>query len=153
LGKEHDLTLYFEMRPGFPTQVEGVDSGAYQLIIRLDHAANLRVGALGSFDFRPGVYIYTGRAVRNLAARLTRHVCAKKALRWHIDYLLEAASVEAIRIYPGRADEECAINLETVRVHRYSFPIPGFGSSDCRCPAHLVWAGNRKHQARPLHGG
>ncbi len=147
------MTLYFEMRPDFLTLIGSVDSGAYQLIIRLDHAANLRVGALGSFDFPPGVYIYTGRAARNLAARLTRHVGTGKALRWHIDYLLKAASVEAIRIYPGRADEECAINLETVRVHRYSFPIPGFGSSDCRCPAHLIWAGNRGHQARPLHDG
>ena len=147
------MSLYFEMETGFPSHIGSVDSGAYQLIIRLDHAANLRVGALGSFDFPPGVYIYTGRAVRNLAARISRHVGTRKALRWHIDYLLEAAWVEAIRIYPGRADEECAINLETVRVHRYSFPIPGFGSSDCRCPAHLVWAGNRGPETRPLHGG
>ncbi|MEJ2716511.1 MAG: GIY-YIG nuclease family protein, partial [Deltaproteobacteria bacterium] len=91
-----------------------------------------------------GGYIYTGRAVKNLFPRVERHCRRKKAFRWHIDYLLQWAEVMRIVIFPGQADAECAINLETCKRSTYSFLIPGFGSSDCRCPSHLIWIGNEK---------
>jgi Uri superfamily endonuclease len=65
-------------------------------------------------------------------------------LRWHIDYLLQWAEVMGIHIFPGQAHAECAINLETCKKNAYSFLVPGFGSSDCRCPSHLIWIGNEK---------
>jgi len=106
------------------------DSGAYQLVIRLRRTRKIRVGALGVFEFPAGAYVYTGRASRNLRSRLERHLRAEKALRWHIDYLLKWAKVQEVRIFSGRAAEECGINLETARSNGYAFLVPGFGSSD-----------------------
>ncbi len=102
------------------------------------HGYNIRIGALGEFLFDPGTYIYTGRAIRNLRSRVNRHLRREKKLRWHIDYLLDHARIEHILVFPDQAASECLINLETARSNDYRFPVPGFGSSDCKCPAHLV---------------
>ncbi len=120
------------------------DSGSYQLIMRLDRRRRIRVGALGTFWFPAGVYVYTGRASRNLRARLERHLRSEKNLRWHIDYLLRWATIEKARILPGRAEDECSINLETAGRTRYAFLVQRFGSSDCACPSHLVRLGNER---------
>jgi Uri superfamily endonuclease len=114
------------------------DSGAYQLILCLERPSIIVVGALGSYTFFPGTYIYTGRASRNLSNRIERHQQTEKRLRWHIDYLLEQAQIEEILVYPGRAEEECLINNDTARSLEGIFPVKGFGSSDCRCISHLV---------------
>ncbi|MFC1834659.1 DUF123 domain-containing protein [Thermodesulfobacteriota bacterium] len=126
--------------PLLPTEIldEGLDSGAYQLIISLRRSRRILVGALGTFRFRRGTYIYTGRASRYLRTRLGRHLSREKQLRWHIDYLLQWAEVEDIRIFPNRAGAECPINLETAGVEKATFPVIGFGSSDCKCRSHLL---------------
>lgn len=46
--------------------------------------------------------------------------------------------MEGIRLYPERAADECAINNHTARVLGGTFPVKGFGSSDCRCTSHLM---------------
>ncbi len=115
-----------------------VDSGAYQLIASLGKRKTVRVGALGQFSFEPGVYVYTGRASRNLGARIRRHLSDEKKLRWHIDYLLQWLQVDRIHVHPGRAHDECIINLATFEALGGVFPVRGFGSSDCTCPSHLV---------------
>ena len=124
------------------------DSGAYQLVIGLRRTKKIRVGALRAFEFPAGAYVYTGRASRNLRSRVGRHLRCEKTLRWHIDYLLRWAVIEEVRVFPGRADEECSINLETARCNGYAFLVPGFGSSDCGCPAHLLWTGHDR-QGKP----
>jgi Uri superfamily endonuclease len=129
-------------------KVGAVDSGAYQLIIRLDKDRSFRVGALGLHSFVRGQYVYTGRASKNLKARLARHLSKKKKLRWYIDYFLQWGTVIGVTVFPGLAESECSINLETVRHCDYVFPVQGFGSSDCRCPSHLIWA--READAGPL---
>ena len=129
-------------------EAKGLDSGAYQLIIRLDRGRNIRVGALGALAYPAGRYIYTGRASKNLISRLERHLRSEKTLRWHVDYLLQWAGVAEIRIFPRRPDAECAINLRTARSPGCSFPVQGFGSSDCLCPSHLIWAG-KDNEERP----
>jgi Uri superfamily endonuclease len=114
------------------------DSGAYQLIISLARPAIIAVGALGEYRFPAGSYIYTGRASKNLGKRIARHKRGEKRLRWHIDYLLQQAQIADVRIYPGKEMEECSINNETALSLQGSFPVKGFGSSDCRCPSHLL---------------
>ncbi|MBI5248642.1 MAG: GIY-YIG nuclease family protein [Desulfomonile tiedjei] len=114
------------------------DSGAYQLILRLACPMVIAVGALGEHAFPAGSYVYTGRASKSLSKRILRHRRVEKKLRWHIDYLLQQAPIEGIQLYPGKATEECSINNETARALRGFFPIKGFGSSDCRCPSHLL---------------
>lgn len=115
-----------------------VDSGAYQLILRVERPVVIRVGALGSHTFPVGTYLYTGRASRGLRKRIERHLRSEKRLRWHIDYLREQAHIDAIKVYPGKAAEECSINNETARTLGGFFPVKGFGSSDCRCTSHLL---------------
>jgi sugar fermentation stimulation protein A len=114
------------------------DSGAYQLIIRLELPAVITVGALGELRFDAGSYIYTGRASKNLAKRIARHLSPEKKLRWHIDYLLQQAQIADVRVYAGKAKDECCINSETALRVRGIFPVKGFGSSDCRCFSHLM---------------
>ncbi len=123
------------------------DSGAYQLIFRLEHDVTVAVGALGSCRFLRGTYIYTGRASRGLGKRIERHLRKEKRLRWHIDYVLQQARVEEILVYPGKAAEECVINDETALVLKGIFPVKGFGSSDCKCTAHLQFIPEMKVSA------
>ena len=113
--------------------------GVYHLVLRLATRTALRVGRLGRFTFPAGYYVYTGSAMSGLEARLARHRRRRKKLRWHIDYLLRRAElVDAVAI-PSRRSIECARNRRVLRMQGAEVVAPGFGSSDCRCPTHLVW--------------
>jgi Uri superfamily endonuclease len=118
-------------------------TGVYQLWIDLARPVSLRVGRLGTFRLQPGWYVYTGSARRNLPARVARHLRRYKTLRWHIDYLLASrhAHVRRVLTRPWRAGGECRWHRATARARGATVPIVGFGSSDCRCPAHLVLIG------------
>lgn len=121
----------------FPT-LDVPDSGAYQLFMELPRDAILPVGALGRLEFPAGGYIYTGRAGRNLRARIDRHVRKEKRLRWHIDYFLQWAQIIDIRVFPNEAEGECGINLRAMEELGGTFPVKGFGASDCSCRSHLL---------------
>lgn len=125
-------------RESHPVNQAMADSGAYQLILEMPARVTVDIGALGPRDFEPGLYVYTGRAVRGLQARLLRHLRKDKRLRWHIDYVLQRAVIGGIVLFPGRAADECSINRRTERAFHARVPVPGFGSSDCRCSAHLL---------------
>ena len=119
------------------------DGGAYRLFIELPVTVEVRVGALGSQQFTPGIYVYVGSARRGLSARLARHrrLAEEKAGRrhWHIDALLLHPGSRLIRAdaLPGR--EECRLSRALARRRLSSVPVPGFGATDCRagCAAHL----------------
>lgn len=110
----------------------------YQLAIVLAAPAWVEVGQLGVFDFPAGRYVYTGSARRGLEARIARHLRRDKRLRWHIDYLLDAAQarVSGVERFPGA---ECAVNQRTAG----EVVVTGFGASDCRagCGSHLKFVG------------
>ncbi|BAO45173.1 GIY-YIG nuclease family protein [Thiolapillus brandeum] len=116
-------------QPVFPE-----DHISYQLHIRVHQQLRIVAGAMGSCNFFPGDYVYTGSARRNLKARVARHLSRNKTLRWHIDYLLAHPQVEITRVETS-ALPECQWNQQL----RGSIPIPGFGASDCRshCGSHL----------------
>ncbi|HUW83679.1 MAG TPA: GIY-YIG nuclease family protein [Phycisphaerae bacterium] len=118
-------------------------TGLYQLWIELARTISLRVGCLGRFRFQPGCYAYTGSAKRNLPARVARHRRRSKKLRWHIDYLLASphAHIRQVLTRPWRTGGECRWHSATARAPGATTPVPGFGSSDCHCPAHLVFIG------------
>jgi Uri superfamily endonuclease len=82
--------------------------------------------------------VYTGSAKRHIEARIARHLRQKKALRWHIDYLLAAPGVRVVDVVRSRRSE-CALN----RAARGRIPVAGFGASDCGagCGAHLKYPG------------
>jgi Uri superfamily endonuclease len=113
--------------------------GVYQLRLRLPEATRIKVGRLGTFDFPAGVYVYTGSALGGLERRLARHRRAEKRLRWHIDYFLQYARIEAIETHPTTERLECALNRRTLEAPGARVIVRGFGSSDCHCPAHLVY--------------
>jgi Uri superfamily endonuclease len=118
-------------------------AGLYQLWIELLQPLRRRIGRLGRFQFAPGHYVYTGSAKRNLPARIARHRRHTKTLRWHIDYLLASqhAQIRQIRTRPWQPGGECRWHGQTARRHHAAAPVPRFGSSDCRCPAHLLFLG------------
>ena len=120
--------------------------GVYVLLARVGRECTLRHGVLGNLCLRPGYYAYVGRARRGLPSRLARHARARKQgkrLFWHVDYLLEMSSLEEIWIYPLEAGE-CALAAALEERGGDRGDLAGFGSSDCRCPGHLLFFGSRR---------
>lgn len=115
--------------------------GTYVLILHLPRSAeNVRIGRLGWFRFPSGWYAYVGSAQGpgGLAARLARHLRQPKPLHWHIDYLrAQAQPVEAWYVAETQK-RECAWARALSGFPGASVPMPRFGASDCRCPAHLI---------------
>ncbi|MCS6830677.1 MAG: GIY-YIG nuclease family protein [bacterium] len=121
------------------------------MALRLSGEVTLQVGALGTFCFPAGRYIYTGSALGGLRARLSRHLRQQKKLRWHIDYLLQHATVEDIRLFPTHERIECALNRQVLALPHARVVARGFGSSDCRCLTHLVYLG--QDTGAPMRNG
>lgn len=115
------------------------DIGVYVLVIDMKSKVDIRVGQLGTIPFTPGKYLYVGRAKRYLQARLRRHLRNDKKIFWHIDYLLQDARLEDIWLKRGFIDECQTAAAILSASPEGSCPAPGFGSSDCRCPSHLIY--------------
>ena len=115
----------------------GTDKGSYILVLGLPERRKIITGSLGSIDFEEGNYAYVGSALGGLESRLNRHLRSNKKLHWHIDYLLQEASVSSIIICRTDKRIECTI----ARILSRQFEsINNFGSSDCRCPSHLFYS-------------
>jgi len=126
------------MRPPGEAPSGPGDSGAYHLLIRLSRPLRMRVGRLGVVGFPAGWYVYTGSAMRGLRARVARHRRRRKRLHWHVDYLLRRGRIVEVIVRPSRRREECRLNARVAALPGATMPVPGFGSSDCRCVSHLV---------------
>ncbi len=123
---------------------EAQDRGAYLLLLRLTRPRTVRIGKLGTQRFEAGYYLYVGSAMRNLTARLNRHLRKTKTHHWHIDYLRAVATeVTALPIRSSRRLEcELARDLDALMDRGPT----GFGCSDCSCPVHLYY-----QRDNPLH--
>ncbi len=113
--------------------------GTYVVVLGLDRRVRIAVGSLGELVFEPGCHLYVGsaRGPGGLAARIGRHLGVAARARWHVDHLRRVAEPVGV-FWAGRSVEhDWADALASIRgarvVHR------GFGSSDCRCPSHLVY--------------
>ena len=134
------------------------EPGTYALLLKLDKQERITVGKLGTLDFPAGYYLYVGSALGpgGLRARLARHQRGSenpsgpggqesnsgqtsKKLHWHIDYLLQRAQL--IEVWSVASEErlECKWGKAARRLSGAQVPVQGFGSSDCRCPAHLIY--------------
>ncbi|HSB80308.1 MAG TPA: GIY-YIG nuclease family protein [Candidatus Methylomirabilis sp.] len=111
----------------------------YCLLLWVARPRWIRLTRLGACRLERGWYVYTGSAKRNLLPRLERHLRRRKPLHWHIDSLREVASVRRIWVWPWTPTRECRTNGRVRRLPKARVPFKGFGSSDCRCIAHLVW--------------
>lgn len=115
------------------------ERGTYALVVSLNKAACLQIGRLGVHDFPAGYYVYAGSALGGLSGRLNRHLKPQKRLHWHIDYLLQHASVKAIWYATGPDRIECTWNALIAALPGAQLSVHGFGSSDCRCSSHLTY--------------
>ena len=81
--------------------------------------------------------IYVGSAMKNLEARISRHMRKRKKKHWHIDYLRDHA--DEIHALPIRTSKriECELAEAIASLMR---PVHvGFGCSDCKCATHLFY--------------
>lgn len=119
------------------------NKGIYLLLLRLPKNKRITPGRLPETTFPSGQYLYVGRSKNSLRGRVRRHLRKQKKTFWHIDYLLREAEIESIWIKPECFDE-CFVTQE---IHRFftqsQYPVSTFGASDCRCPGHLLYLGNR----------
>ena len=115
--------------------------GTYVLVLFLRKGVRLKVGKLGSFDFKRGYYAYVGSAFGpgGLASRLKHHRSISARPHWHIDYLRRTATLMDIWVSskPDRCEHAWAEKLAALEAGRC--PVKGFGSSDCGCYSHLVY--------------
>ena len=111
--------------------------GSYVILIRLPKAETIAIGSLSDVYFSRGYYAYVGSALGGVKSRLNRHLKQSKKLHWHIDYLLQKASITDIIIGESEDRVECAM---AQALSAQFDAITGFGSSDCHCPSHLFYA-------------
>lgn len=108
--------------------------GSYVLLIKLSEEQIITIGSLHTRCFSGGYYAYVGSAMGGFKSRLDRHLKQNKRPHWHIDYLLQRASISGIILCESREKVECTI-AQALECRFDS--VPGFGSSDCRCRSHL----------------
>lgn len=111
--------------------------GAYILLLELSAPFAGRFGGT-DFTLEAGRYAYCGSANGSggLAARLGRHFRSDKNPHWHVDQLSLAASELTALAFPDGS--ECAL-ADALHKAGATYPLPGFGSSDCRlCTSHLL---------------
>jgi len=111
--------------------------GSYILLLELGESQYIPVGQLGVLYFTEGFYAYVGSALNGIETRVERHFRRNKKHHWHIDYVLDRASIYEVVLVPVKERLECtlarALKEELLCIRR-------FGSSDCRCPGHLFYA-------------
>ena len=118
----------------------GRTRGTYVLVLRLTKGTRIRVGKLGEFLFPAGYYLYVGSAHGSggLVARVSRHCRAEKKLHWHVDYLMQHARLEEVWYVESPQRLECVAAEAISALANAGVVAPRFGSSDCRCSAHLL---------------
>ena len=115
--------------------------GTYALILRADRRQTVQVGRLGQLVVEPGCYVYVGSALGpgGVRARVGHHARLAARPHWHIDYLRRAATLRHVwYAYEAVRREHAWADIFT-HMPGASIPMPGFGASDCACPAHLYF--------------
>lgn len=119
------------------------DDPHYLAVLNVPDERDIEVGALGTFSFPEGDYIYVGRAKSGFDARLDRHRrTSDKSIRWHIDYLRDEARWVEARV--PDAESECLLADRIASRPGAERHVEGFGASDCSCAGHLI-----RHPAPP----
>lgn len=106
----------------------------------------MAIGRLGTFELEEGRYAYVGSAMNGLQARTARHLEARGKMRWHIDHLMRVAEEREALLVMSDVDIECSLAERIRSMPGASEPIPGFGSSDCRCRSHLFLIDDAAYQ-------
>ena len=115
--------------------------GTYTLLLSSATDARIRVGRLGNMRLRSGFYLYVGSAfgTGGVRARVNHHLHASPRPHWHIDYLRPHATPEEVWLCHDRKRREHLWARFFSSMPGVLVPMPGFGSSDCDCDAHLFF--------------
>ena len=115
------------------------DPGVYALWLRIAEPLVLAVGRLGELGLPAGYCVYVGSALGpgGLRARVAHHARLAVRPHWHIDYLRCHAPLTAVWYSPNpvRREHQWAAIFQELGGWA---PLPGFGTSDCHCLAHLL---------------
>ena len=121
-------------------------TGTYVLVLELEGACKISVGALGVVSFNEGYYAYVGsaRGPGGLGARLRRHLSRPKKRRWHIDFLLHRARPRSAVVFlSGMREDSLAALLRS-----FLCSVEGFGASDdLTSGSHLFYLGDSPSEA------
>ncbi len=114
-------------------------SGTYALVLRCPEPGIVKVGALGEVTLGRGYLVYIGSAFGSggLAGRLRHHLRPIVRPHWHIDYIRRHCETLGAWLANGDRGLEHSWAGEIAKLANTTAPHPGFGSSDCRCDAHL----------------
>ncbi|CAB1080186.1 hypothetical protein D1AOALGA4SA_7874 [Olavius algarvensis Delta 1 endosymbiont] len=115
--------------------------GTYTLVFRSSVEKPIKIGKLGTLFVKSGYYAYVGSAFGpgGLKARINHHVNRSSRPHWHLDYLRPALSVCEIWYTYDQARREHQWATIHSQARNVVQPLPGFGSSDCRCLSHLFF--------------
>ena len=135
-------TLFFDLSDEKSTKISEMNlpNGCYQVVWQLRNSFKSNIGKFVEVIFQPGFYCYSGSAQKGLKNRILRHLSKQKKLYWHIDYLSSISHFEPIFIAVyANVGSECKLNRQMANEFNAVFPIPNFGSSDCKnkCISHL----------------
>jgi Uri superfamily endonuclease len=119
--------------------------GTYALILFCPRGKLVQIGKLGSLELRRGFYVYVGSALGpgGVRARVTHHEKVTQRPHWHVDYLRPHTRLERVWYSLGKVSREHHWARVIRALEGASLPIAGFGSSDCRCAAHLLFFARR----------
>jgi Uri superfamily endonuclease len=117
------------------------EGGAYALILFCSREELVQIGKLGPLQLRRGFYVYVGSAVGpgGVRARVAHHQKVSQRPHWHIDYLRPHTRLERIWYSHDRVRREHQWARVIHALRGASVPVPGFGSSDCKCMTHLFF--------------
>ena len=125
--KKEGIDFEFKTAPPFPFY-----KGSYVLVVEIKKDKRIRIGKLGEFLFKKGLYFYVGSAQGGIKRRIQRYF-KKRKTKWHIDYLIRAGEVTGVFLFKEMS-EDVISNIMRKFMKEY---IKGFGSSDKRCFSHL----------------
>lgn len=116
------------------------DKGSYLLWLFLPRGTDLTIGKLGCHHFRRGWYLYCGSAFGpgGLRARIGHHLKHSDRKHWHIDYLKSKAQIRSVWFGVGENFEH-EWSRRLADYAEASYPLAGFGASDCHCCSHLIY--------------
>ena len=132
--------------------------GTYALVFRAKRKKRLIIGKLGILKLQPGYYVYVGSAFGpgGLKARIGHHRNSSSRRHWHIDYLSEHLTPDEVWYTQDPIHREHHWSEVLSHAGGASIPLPGFGSSDCRCISHLYFFSSRpsgNYFRRKIHAG
>lgn len=121
------------------TRISG-QPGTYAVLLSPNHQGPVPIGRLGILMLGNGCIIYVGSALGpgGVASRCRHHRRIATRPHWHLDSLRPHCEIIGYWIAYGTERREHAWAQALALIPGARRPLPGFGSSDCDCSAHLV---------------